>query len=375
MLNQKVGRNDPCPCGSGKKYKFCCLEREASGGQPDWPPQGGQPPKLAREMMAEVQDALEGQSFESMEDMQGFLNDFMEKQQRQAVDDFCGLSPDQMHRLLNLPFDSTDLVVFPERLDNEPSAPIVTLFDCLVQGIGEKGMKPTAAGNLPRAFCREAASVFWGEAYPVRKERFGDIYKEEDFFDLHVTRIIAELAGLVRKYKGRFILSRQCRDMIAASGYREIYSRLFRTGVREYNWAYETYGPEQMIIQSSFAFTLFLLTRFGDVWRPEGFYSDAFIRAFPMALEAEEMSWEESPEKALAFTYETRALHRFAALFGLVETKNFSDDFLRPDRQVKSLPMLRQAVQFRLTAKTDRVPRKGSASKPKAKKRKKKKKR
>jgi preprotein translocase subunit SecA len=20
----KVGRNDPCPCGSGKKYKACC---------------------------------------------------------------------------------------------------------------------------------------------------------------------------------------------------------------------------------------------------------------------------------------------------------------------------------------------------------------
>ena len=30
----KVGRNDPCPCGSGKKYKRCCeakdREREAS---------------------------------------------------------------------------------------------------------------------------------------------------------------------------------------------------------------------------------------------------------------------------------------------------------------------------------------------------------
>ncbi|MBR5501017.1 MAG: SEC-C domain-containing protein, partial [Clostridia bacterium] len=22
----KVGRNDPCPCGSGKKYKNCCGE-------------------------------------------------------------------------------------------------------------------------------------------------------------------------------------------------------------------------------------------------------------------------------------------------------------------------------------------------------------
>ena len=22
--SQKIGRNDPCPCGSGKKYKNCC---------------------------------------------------------------------------------------------------------------------------------------------------------------------------------------------------------------------------------------------------------------------------------------------------------------------------------------------------------------
>jgi preprotein translocase subunit SecA len=26
----KVGRNDPCPCGSGKKYKKCCLEAAQS---------------------------------------------------------------------------------------------------------------------------------------------------------------------------------------------------------------------------------------------------------------------------------------------------------------------------------------------------------
>ena len=24
----KVGRNDPCPCGSGKKYKKCCLSKD-----------------------------------------------------------------------------------------------------------------------------------------------------------------------------------------------------------------------------------------------------------------------------------------------------------------------------------------------------------
>lgn len=26
----KVGRNDRCPCGSGKKYKNCCAEKRAS---------------------------------------------------------------------------------------------------------------------------------------------------------------------------------------------------------------------------------------------------------------------------------------------------------------------------------------------------------
>lgn len=24
-MDQKIGRNDPCPCGSGKKYKQCCM--------------------------------------------------------------------------------------------------------------------------------------------------------------------------------------------------------------------------------------------------------------------------------------------------------------------------------------------------------------
>lgn len=29
-MANKVGRNDPCPCGSGKKYKQCCLKNNKS---------------------------------------------------------------------------------------------------------------------------------------------------------------------------------------------------------------------------------------------------------------------------------------------------------------------------------------------------------
>lgn len=27
-MSDKAGRNDPCPCGSGKKYKKCCWEKD-----------------------------------------------------------------------------------------------------------------------------------------------------------------------------------------------------------------------------------------------------------------------------------------------------------------------------------------------------------
>ena len=29
----KIGRNDPCPCGSGKKYKKCCLRKDQAAKQ------------------------------------------------------------------------------------------------------------------------------------------------------------------------------------------------------------------------------------------------------------------------------------------------------------------------------------------------------
>lgn len=31
-MTEKVGRNDSCPCGSGKKYKQCCLLKKSSAG-------------------------------------------------------------------------------------------------------------------------------------------------------------------------------------------------------------------------------------------------------------------------------------------------------------------------------------------------------
>lgn len=30
--HRKVGRNEKCPCGSGRKFKNCCMEKEVENG-------------------------------------------------------------------------------------------------------------------------------------------------------------------------------------------------------------------------------------------------------------------------------------------------------------------------------------------------------
>ena len=40
MTTNKVGRNDPCPCGSGKKYKQCCMLNQNAGTAATYTPAG-----------------------------------------------------------------------------------------------------------------------------------------------------------------------------------------------------------------------------------------------------------------------------------------------------------------------------------------------
>jgi len=338
MKTPSVGRNDPCPCGSGKKFKHCCLGKED-----DTASSHG-----AASMSEALRKALEGRQFNSLEEAQAFLDEYSQQQNRRQRDEFHGLSPEQMHQILNLPFASQGLVRFPEMLDANPVAPILTLFELLADAIGEQGLKPTAKGNLPRNFCREAALAYWGEQRYQENTRFGGINREEDFDDLHVTRLAAELAGLIRKYKGRFILSRDCRRLLSGDGMTAIYPRLFRAYVEQFNWAYRDGYPELRFIQSAFLFTLYLLTRYGDAWRSQIFYEDAFLGAFPMLLDEVPPSQVFSPGETVRRGYTWRSLVNFASFLGLATVEPASDEFLCHEYRVKSLPLLGQVVQFHL---------------------------
>ena len=163
------------------------------------------PAEGTSEASAQIRKVLEGRQFNSLEEVQAFVEQHMQQQNQLSLDEFHALSPEQMYQMLNFPFTSPELVRFPEVLDTAPSAPLLSLFSLMAEAFGEQGLKTTAKGNLPRQFCRQAALAYWGEETYRERTRYGSINKEDDFSDLHVTRLVAELAGLIRKYKGRFI--------------------------------------------------------------------------------------------------------------------------------------------------------------------------
>jgi len=77
---------------------------------------------------------------------------------------FCGLSPEQMHGLLHRPLASPQLLMLADELPEPPEAPVARLFGLLADAFGERGVRPTAKGYLPRALCREVAQAYLGEA-------------------------------------------------------------------------------------------------------------------------------------------------------------------------------------------------------------------
>ncbi|MDF1554062.1 MAG: SEC-C metal-binding domain-containing protein [Deferrisomatales bacterium] len=335
----KIGRNAPCPCGSGKKAKKCCflLVGEGRSASP------------ADGFANEIHQALGGRPANSMEELQALVADLNERRNRSARGDFEGLSPEQMHRLLDFPFSSPQFVTFADPVPEPVSAPILTLFGCIAEAIGERGLKPTAQGNLPRALCREVAQTFWGDEEYREHTRFGGINKEENFSDLHVTRVVAELAGLVRKYRGHFILSRNCRQLLADGGVAAVYPMLFRIYVERFNWWYGTRFPEVPFLQQSFLFSLYLLTRLGEDWNPTTRYEDAFLQAFPQVLDEVPASPYRTPEKEFRSAYNHIVLHNFSRRLGLAEVEPVGEQrILASEHRVRRRPLLQQVIRFHM---------------------------
>lgn len=293
----------------------------------------------------DVHDLLDGKTFGSVEELQALLDQYNQQKNSASIGEFHGLSPEQMHRFLYMPFDSEELVTFQPVLSTEPQGQAAFLLNMLIEAIGEEGIKLTAKGNLGQKFCQKASEVYF-DRYPEPFPSGRPIRTETNFEPLHVIRLTAQLAGLLRKHKGRLMLTKRCSKSLEQNGVMEVYPLLMNAYIRKFNWAYRDGYDQISFIQQSFLFSLYLLFKYGENWRLTTFYSDNFLRAFPMILQEIEPRPYASPEDTLRRVYSVRVLHRFAGFFGLADIEQVSTDPINPEYRIRATGSLNEMMTW-----------------------------
>lgn len=187
-----IGRNDPCPCGSGRKYKQCCMRtsgRQTGTLTPATPEHGSvsnlHPPSVrpTERVMADVHRLLSGQDFQSLDDANAFLRRTLmsghapRRQATSALDraqDLMYSAWDERSRArrvalarkaLDISADCADAyVLLAEEAATAAEAEALYAAGCKA---GERALGP--------AMFRDDAGHFWGilETRPYMRARLG----------------------------------------------------------------------------------------------------------------------------------------------------------------------------------------------------------
>ena len=333
-----VGRNDPCPCGSGKKYKQCCLGKE--------------PPTRLLSAMDDLRAAIAGKKFNSLDEANVFAQNFMESKNRVPQLDFLGLSSEQMGWLLYFPFAKTQDIVeinlhlVPAAFRGIPVVENILLF--LGMLVEQEPLKATSKGNLPLSFVREVLAEL---KMPEHEPYDNAIRSEEEVPLLRALREIIILCGWVKKRNDRFSLTENGRKIVWEGFNSAHFWNLLDKFTLIFNWEFMDRYPSFSIVQQSFLFGLYLLHRQAGREIEDKALADHFLRAFPQVLEDArryEAPYRE-PSDFISSCFSLRFLERFCEYFGFVTIRRevIPGRFIKR-KFVQTTDFFRQYLQWRL---------------------------
>ena len=87
----KIGRNDPCPCGSGKKYKRCCMDNVS---------------KQHAQLIDDLEQTVAMNPDLTPDAFNVLAQNRIEQYNNRPIAEFCGLSPSQMGNWMSAPFNA-----------------------------------------------------------------------------------------------------------------------------------------------------------------------------------------------------------------------------------------------------------------------------
>ncbi|MBI9019038.1 MAG: hypothetical protein JEZ07_17440 [Phycisphaerae bacterium] len=214
----------------------------------------------------QISEQMAEREFGSLEDLQEFTNSFMEKQNNIPDPELGGFTPAQAHKLLYTEWDNPECSMkLSHNLSFEEVKGIplyhnaITLLKTLIDL--KESPTVTAKGNLNRKAVKAMLDDFM-----IDEETFSSIFKynkvinELDVFDIWRTRQICYYAGLIRKQKNKFIVTRKAQNLLSPENAGKLYPQLFLAFFRKFSMVGFDHLSELDDFQATMVFSIFQLS-------------------------------------------------------------------------------------------------------------------
>jgi hypothetical protein len=226
-------------------------------------------------------------------------------------DRFDGLSPEQMRGLLYEKWGKNLITVNPDKLDGN-DIPIIRQIKYFITIVSERlEIKLTQAGYLPPAIVKD----IYNQHYITDKHiesGVNKLTKETDVNHIVLTRMLCRAAGLIKVQNNKISVTKKALKIINSP---DLFEYLFEITCNKYNWAYFDLFINEKIGQVGYNYTLYLLNKYGDNWKPAGYYADLYFKAFDSFKDEDEYFMLQS-------CYKYRTFNQILNYYGLIEYEN-----------------------------------------------------
>lgn len=245
------------------------------------------------------------------------------------IEDYDGLSRSEMRYLIHNPFTNNSLLEINTNISSRiiSQIPYLKPILFLLKKASEvKYIKLSRSGYLPPDLVKKIGdTVTFLHGFLIISS--GRLSAEQDSIGVRLSREIAENSGCLVRKKNKLFISPDCKEQLLTGNFSEIFRKVFIGFTQHYEWKRFHYSENPITGQKGFAYTLYLLSKYGKSFKPISFYVDKYVKAFPFT--SEELMCTEimhrpdpipaSPADFFPSSFETVTFRNFLVNFKLVD--------------------------------------------------------
>lgn len=266
--------------------------------------------------------------------------EIVHNQNNKPLDDFDGLSPNQMHRLIYSPFEGDSIIKFKQDTENGifSDCPVFLIARDILNLLSDNHcIKLTSIGNLSPKLVQSIydKGYLHDELIDIGVIK---LRTEADWLILHDIKLLLSMAGLVRKSNNKFFSTKKASKILEESSENKLYFELLRAYCLKFSWANNDHYKSSKIGQQGFIYILYLLKKYGRSYRESTFYGKKYFRAFPrLHTNVNSLLLDQTIDKANCL--EVRFFERFCKWFGLAEVHEETISLFERRSKVRKSPL------------------------------------